>query len=141
MKILFSIILNAIILFVITYLLSANLNMWITNWVTLWCWDCGYNSLDAWKIYLLWGIILWLINITIKPILKIISIPLFFLTFWLVTFAINAIILWLLNYVINNILVIPWFTYHINWWVNFGIAVAIFTIFNMIYSLLLFKKW
>jgi putative membrane protein len=141
MRILFSIILNALILYIITYLLSANPNMWIDAWVILGCWDCSYNSIDAAKIYLLWGIILWLINITIRPILNIISIPLFFLTFWLVSFAINAIILWLLNYIINNILVIPWFTYQINWWLNFTIAVAIFTILNMIYSLLLFKKW
>ena len=141
MRILFSIILNALILYAITYLLSANPTMWIDAWVILWCWDCSYNSIDAWKIYLLWGIILGLINITIRPILNIISIPLFFLTFWLVTFAINAIILWLLNYIINNILVIPWFTYQISGWLNFAIAVAIFTILNMIYSLLLFKKW
>ncbi len=140
MKILFSIILNALMLFAITYFLSENPTLWIDSGVILWCWDCSYNSLDAWKIYLLWGIILWLINITIKPILKIISIPLFFLTFWLVTFIINGIVLWLLNYIINNVLVIPWFTYQINWRINFTIAVAIFTFFNMIYSLLFFKK-
>jgi len=140
MRILFSIILNALILFAITYFLSENPTLWIESGVTLWCWDCSYYSIDAWKIYLLWWIILGLINITIKPILKIISIPLFFLTFWLVTFVINGIVLWLLNYIINNVLVIPWFTYQINWWINFAIAVAIFTFFNMIYSLLFFKK-
>ena len=140
MKILFSIILNSFILFAIAYLLWPNNKLWIEAWVNLWCWSCNYFSLDAWKIYILWWIILGLINISIKPILKIISIPLFFLTFWLVTFVINGIILWLLNYIINDILVIPWFTYHINWWINFSIAVAIFTFFNIIYSLLLFKK-
>lgn len=140
MKILFSIIINAFILFIITYLLAANPDKEISAWVILGCWDCGYNSLEAWKIYLIWGIILWLINVTIRPILKILSLPLFFLFFWLVVFVINAIILWILNFIINDLLMIPWISYQINWWINFAIAVAIFTILNMFYSILFSKK-
>ena len=140
MRILFSIIINALILFAITYLLAANPERGIDAWVVLWCWACSYTSFDALKIYLMWGIILWLINVTIRPILKILSLPLFFIIFWLVVFVINAVVLWILNFIINDLLIIPWISYQINWFTNFIIAVAIFTILNMFYSLLFTKK-
>jgi len=131
MKILFSIIINALILFVIAYLLGPNIDKWLGNWVTVSWW---LNT------YLLWWLILWLINVTIKPILKIVSIPFFFLFFWLTVFIVNAVILKLFSYIINDVLVIKWMSYSIVWWTNFIIAVAIFTILNMVYSLLFFKK-
>ena len=127
MKILFSILINALILFILKYMLDTDAETWITV---------------AWEpqIYLIWWLILWIINVTIKPILKILSIPLFFVFLWLVIFIINWVILWLFDYIINDILIIPWMMYSINWWVNFIIAVAIFTILNMFYSLLFSKK-
>lgn len=124
MKIIFSILINACILFIMTLLLWE---VWVTvNW-----W---------WKAYLLGWIILWLINITIKPILKILSIPFFLVTFWLVIFVINWLILKLFDLIINKILVINWISYSINWWINFIIAVTIFTVLNMLFSLFWFKK-
>jgi putative membrane protein len=131
MRILFSIIINALILWLMTYLLAANPDKWIEAWIAVAWWL---------KTYLLWWVILWLINVTIKPILKILSIPLFFVFLWLVAFIINWVILWLFDYIVNNLLIIPWVSYSINWWVNFIIAVAIFTILNMFYSLLFSKK-
>jgi len=131
MKILFSIIINALILWLMTYLLAANPDKWIEAWIAVAWWI---------KTYLLWWVILWLINITIKPILKILSIPLFFVFLWLVAFIINWIVLKLFDYIVNDLLIIPWISYSINWWVNFIIAVAIFTILNMFYSLLFSKK-
>ena len=127
MKILFSILLNASILFALQYLLNTNIETGITI---------------AWEpqIYIIGGLILWLMNITIKPILKILTIPLFFVFLWLVSFIVNWLILWLLEYIINDILIIPWMMYQVNWTVNFIIAVAIFTILNMFYSLLFSKK-
>ncbi len=141
MKILFSIILNALILYIIVILLWENSKEWIESWVVLWCWvDCSPNSMEAWKTFLVWWIILWVINITIKPILKILSFPFFILSFWLISIVINAVLLGLFWYIINNILQISWIWYTINWWTNFIIAVAIFTILNMFYTLLFFKK-
>lgn len=127
MKILFSILINALILFTLKYLLNS---------------DSEIGIAVAWEpqIYLIWWFILWIINITIKPILKILSIPLFFVFLWLVAFLINWIILWLFDYIINKVLMIPWMSYSINWWINFIIAVAIFTILNMFYSLLFSKR-
>ncbi len=138
MKVLISIIINALILYIITYMLWAN--NWVWPWITLWCGDCSYESLWAIKTYLIWWIILGWINVTVKPILKILSLPLFFVFLWFVVFIINAIVLKLFTYIINDILIIPQVAYNINWWVNFIIAVAIFTILNMVYSLLFFKK-
>jgi putative membrane protein len=131
MKILFSILINAWILFLMAYLLAANPDKWIETWITVIWW---------WKTYLLWWIILWIINVTIRPILKILTIPLFIVFFWLVVFVINAIILKVFDYSVNEILMIQWMSYTINWWINFIIAVAIFTILNMFYSLLFSKK-
>ena len=127
MKIIFSILINAFILFFMTLLLNTSYETWIT--VEWW-----------WKMYMIWWIILWLINVTIKPILKLLSLPLFFVFFWLVVFIINWVVLWLFDIIINKILIIEWVMYKINWIVNFIIAVAIFTILNMFYSLLFSKK-
>lgn len=131
MKILFSIIINALILFIISYLLASNPDKWISNWVIATWW---LNT------YLLGWIILWVINITVKPLLKILSLPFFFLFFWLSVFIVNAVVLKLFDYIINDALLINWMSYRIDWWINFVIAVAIFTVLNMIYSLLFFKK-
>jgi len=131
MRILFSILINAWILFLMVYLLWANPNKWIEAWIIVTWW---------WKTYLIWWIILWIMNFTIRPILKILTIPLFIVFFWLVVFVINAIILKVFDYTVNDILMIQWVSYTINWWINFIIAVAIFTILNMFYSLLFSKK-
>lgn len=115
----------------ITYLLAENTEKWIEAWVIVTWWL---------KTYIIGWVILWIINITIKPILRILTIPLFFVFFWLVAFLVNGIILKLFDYIVNQLLVIPWVSYTINWWINFIIAVAIFTILNMVYSLLFSKK-
>ncbi len=131
MKIFISIIFNALILFALTYLLSANPEKWIEAWIVVYWWI---------KTYIIWWVLLWLINVTIRPVLKILSLPLFFVFLWLVAFVVNWVILWLLDYIFNQVLIIPWISYSIEWGVNFVIAVAIFTILNMFYSLLFTKK-
>jgi len=131
MKIILSIIINALILFLMTYLLWENSAKWITAGIIVVGWL---------KTYILWGIILWIINATIRPILKILSIPLFFVFFWLVVFIINGVILKLFDHIVNKILVIPNVSYTIEGWVNFIIAVAIFTILNIVSQLLFSKK-
>jgi len=130
MKILFSIIINSIILYTLTYLLAANPDKWVIDWITVEWW---------WVTFLLWWIILWVINTTVRPVLKILSLPLFFIFFWLVVFLINWIILKLFEYIINDILKIPWVSYTIDWWINFVIATTIFTVLNVIYQMF-FKK-
>ncbi len=140
MRILFSIIINAVILFAITYLLAANPDKWIADWVVLGCGDCSYSSFEAWKTYIIWWIILWVINITIRPLLKILSLPFYLIFFSLVGFVVNAVVLKLFDYIVNDLIQIPWISYSIDKTINFIIAVAIFTILNMFYSLLFSKK-
>ncbi len=140
MKVFIAILINAAILYAITYLLGENATMSIQAWVVLGCDDCSYHSLEALKTYFTWGIILWILNTVIRPVLRILSLPLFFLFFGLVSFVINGVVLFLFSYIINNILIIPGVGYEINGTVNFIIAVAIFTILNTLYSLLFFKK-
>ena len=140
MKILFSIIINALILFALAYFLSANPDKWVSDGIILWCNHCSYTSIKAIQTYLIGGIILWIINVTIRPILKILSLPFYLVFFSLVSFIVNWIILKLFDYIVNSVLVIPWISYSINWTINFIIAVAIFTILNMFYSLIFSKK-
>lgn len=140
MKILSSIFWNALILYLITYLLSGNLEKSVSDGIILACSNCSYTSLEALRTYIFWGIILWLINITIRPILKILSLPFFLLFFWLASIIINSLILYLFSYILNEVLIIPWVWYTIVGIVNFIIAVAIFTFFNTIFSFLLFKR-
>lgn len=134
MKILLSIIINALILYALTFLLWEDASKGISSWIIVEWWI---------TTYIIWWVILWVINVTIKPILKILSLPFFFLFYWIALLLINGIILRLLDYFLNDILVINWVSYHIDWWVfsiNFLIAVAIFTILNMFYSILFSKK-
>lgn len=140
MKILISIILNALILYAMTFFLAENATRWIEAGIILWCWDCDYNSLPAMKSYFIGWVILWLINVVVRPILKILSLPLFFIFLWLVSFVINGIVLYLFTYIINEALIIPWVGYEINGLINFVIAVAIFTVLNTLYWVLFFKK-
>lgn len=130
MKIILSILINASILFLIWYLLNnethPNAVVVMPEWI------------NAWKTYLLGWIILWVFNFTIKPVLKLLSLPLFFI-YPIISLLINALLLWLISKTINDILALPNMIYQINWIVNFIIAVAIFTILNILYSLV-FKK-
>lgn len=130
MKIFFSIVFNAIILYLLAYFLAWNPEAWIDAWLIV---------EGGWKTYLIWWVILWVINITIKPLLKLISLPFYFLTFWLFGLVINWVVLKALDYTINSILKMDWVHYIIVWWTNLIIAVAIFTFLNMFYSLI-FKK-
>lgn len=130
MKIILSILLNASILFLIWFLLNNDSHPTAVIVTPEW--------IDAWKTYLLWWIIMWVLNTFIKPILKIISLPLFFI-YPIVSLLINWLLLWLISKTINEVLALQNMTYQINWLLNFTIAVAIFTILNILYSLL-FKK-
>ncbi len=127
MKIFFSVLLNISILYLLTFLLAWNIEWTLTDWIKVVGW---------WKTYIMAWIILGLLNITVKPILKILSLPFSIFFLGLTIFLVNAIILFLLHYIINTIIAFPWISYLIVWKINFIISVAIFTFLNIIYSLL-----
>jgi len=115
MKIIISIIFNALILFAITYFLPDVKALW-----------------DL-KLFFIWWVVLWVLNFFVRPILKIIWLPFILFTFWLFILVINGIILFLLEKIIIG-LNIEWVEFALNGTANFIIAVAIFTIFNTIYN-------
>ena len=130
MKILISIILNALILYALYYFL------WASEKQGLWA---GIEVHGGYVAFIAWGVVLWLINAFIKPILNLLALPFFFLFFWLASLIVNGITLWLLQYVLNDFLQITDISYKVNWWFDFIVAVAIFSILNIIYTLILNK--
>jgi len=60
----------------------------------------GFVVSGSWEQYLIAGLILALLNLIVRPVLKIISFPLILLTLGLFTFIINILILWLLAYLV-----------------------------------------
>jgi len=133
MKLILSIIINALILWALAYFLSGNEQL--TSGIIL-----PETPMDQYKTFIIWGFLLWIINITIRPILNILSLPFYLIFFGLVVFIVNGIILQLLTYIMSVILIIPGVKFEFVTIVDFVIAVAIFTILNMVYSLLFFKR-
>lgn len=133
MKLIISIIINALILWALAYFLSGNEQL--TSGIIL-----PEARMDQYKTFIIWGFLLWIINITIRPILNILSLPFYLIFFGLVVFIVNGIILQLLTYIMSVILIIPGVKFEFVTIVDFVIAVAIFTILNMVYSLLFFKR-
>jgi len=58
----------------------------------------GFQLTALWQIFLLLGIILGLLNYFVKPVLKIISLPLEILTLGLFSIAMNMALLWFLDF-------------------------------------------
>lgn len=128
MKILISIILNTLILYALYFFLWENSEMNLKAGIVVEWW---------WLAFVAGWVVLWIINAVIKPILKLIALPFFFLFFWIASLIINWITLWLLQYLLNDFLKIEWISYRVDWDFNFIVAVAIFSILNIIYSLIL----
>ncbi len=63
----------------------------------------GFAVNGGWKEYLLAGTFLGLLNLTVRPVLKTISMPLIILTLGLFTLVINGLILWTVDYIFDFI--------------------------------------
>src|SRR3989344_7128744 len=61
----------------------------------------GFVVNGGWKEYFLAGAFLALLNLTVKPILKAISMPLIILTLGLFTLVINGLLLWTVDYIFD----------------------------------------
>ena len=64
-----------------------------------------------WKLLFLTGLILALFNALLKPILKIISLPLIFITFGFFSLVINFAILWLLTFFVPELKIAGFWAY------------------------------
>jgi putative membrane protein len=63
----------------------------------------GVTVSGDWKIFLLCGLVLSLINMIAKPILKLISLPLLLITFGLFSLVINILTIWLLTKFVSQL--------------------------------------
>jgi putative membrane protein len=63
----------------------------------------GFIVSGSWKQYLLAGAFLGLLNLIVKPILKLISMPIIILTLGLFTLVINGLLLWTVDYIFDFI--------------------------------------
>jgi putative membrane protein len=61
----------------------------------------GFIVSGSWKEYLLAGAFLGLLNLIVRPILKLISMPLIILTLGLFTLVINGLLLWTVDYMFD----------------------------------------
>ena len=120
MKLFFSIAANAGILFAITYFLPE------------------VTATGGWKLYLVGGVVLGMLNAFIRPILKFFGFPFILLTFGLFILVINAAILALFEKIIT-VLNVSGVAFATGGFANFAIAVVIFTVFNTLYGVF-FKK-
>ncbi|MFA6090529.1 MAG: phage holin family protein [Candidatus Gracilibacteria bacterium] len=127
MKIFISVLANAAILFGLAYFLPYDTTT-----------QTGILANGGWQLYIAGGIILGLLNVFVRPILKILGFPFILITFGLFILVINGIILWLLENIIN-LLGISGVNWQIDGFVNFAIAVAIFTLFNIVANTLVKK--
>lgn len=88
-----------------------------------------------WKAYLFAGIILGIINISIKPIMKALTFPLKVVTLGLFTFVINFVVLYLVALIINA-LALQDIHIFISGFKDYAISAIVFTIINgIIHSL------
>lgn len=68
----------------------------------------GFFIEAGWKQYLLAGLALALLNLTVKPVLKALSMPLIIITFGLFTIVINAAMIWIVDYLFNFLVIQDW---------------------------------
>ena len=61
----------------------------------------GFIISGGWKEYLLAGALLGLLNLVVKPVLKMISMPIIILTLGLFTLVINGLLLWTVDYIFH----------------------------------------
>ncbi len=61
----------------------------------------GFVVSGNWKQYLLAGAFLGLLNLVVKPVLKMISMPIIILTLGLFTLVINGLLLWTVGYMFS----------------------------------------
>jgi putative membrane protein len=66
----------------------------VVNGISLTSGDWQHRTLTVVLVALIFGVV----NFVIKPIVKLFTLPLFFLTLGLITFVINALMLWLTSW-------------------------------------------
>ena len=71
---------------------SNVLALYVANWLV-----SGFSVSGGWKGFLIAGLVLGLLNGLVRPLLKLISLPILLLTLGLFSIVINALIIWLVS--------------------------------------------
>jgi putative membrane protein len=92
---------------------------------------------DAWIVYAVMAVILGLINAIVRPILKLLSLPIIILTFGLFLLVINGITLWL-----ASMIAVKWFHvgFHIDGFWSAFLGALVVSIVSVILSALLKRE-
>ena len=69
-------------------------------------WVPGFSVTGGWQQFLIAAVVLSLLNMIVRPVLKLISFPLIMLTLGLFTIVINALMLWLLDYFLVSVSIV-----------------------------------
>lgn len=89
----------------------------------------NFNFTQDWKILLIAGLVLAVFNAILKPLLKLISLPLIIISLGLFTIAINILILWLMTKFFPDLRIIGFKAY---FWGTFIIALTNWLIATLI---------
>ena len=82
-------------------ILGNSAALYITTWFV-----AGFTFSGNLKEYAVAGVVLGLLNMIVKPILKVVSLPLIILTLGLFTFVINALLLWAVDYIFDFVTIV-----------------------------------
>lgn len=100
---------SKMIVFIVRILGNA-LALYAASWFV-----AGFSFTGGIKEYAIAGAVLGLLNLIVKPVIKMISLPVIILTLGLFTIVINALLLWLVDYIfdfieISDIMALVWAT-------------------------------
>ncbi len=116
MNILLGIVANALALFGVHYLLG----------------DMGFSITPDWG-YVLVGTVLGIVNVFVKPVLPLISLPLIFLTMGIFLAIINGFLLFAIEYIFANIIPDVGVVFVVGeGWITYLIVALVLSLFNSI---------
>ena len=90
--------------FIKDIILSILINAWILYWLNYYKFELSIQTSTANEIeaYVILGFIFWVVNFWLKKIISLVSFPLRWLSFWLISILINVGILYFFEYYINT---------------------------------------
>ena len=88
---------------IIIGLLSNSIGLWIAQYYV-----AGFVVVGGLKGYLIAGILLGLLNLIVRPLLKLVSLPLMILTLGLFNIIINIVLLWIVAKATGYLIIQSW---------------------------------
>lgn len=136
MRILFSILANAVLLYLLARLLPCQGDACAAGGVAT---SAASLLSGGWKTYLVGGVVLGAVGAFLRPFLELVGLPLKLFAFGLTVLLTNSVILYLFT-ALMGWLNFPEARYEIRGAGAFLLAVAIFTLFNTLYGAFFKRK-